>query len=171
MQEFEYKFNEDNLITELKKYVDATYTEHYSGKYQATDMIIDAGHGMGFCIGSIMKYAKRYGKKDGTNRKDIMKILHYALISLYIHDEGNRKQPFTKFKEELEDVISEQHSTKPYFDYSYVNNYSNEFPDYLRGFLKDTKIEFITATGFKGINLLKDIYWSNHIVKYRIIND
>ena len=28
----------------------------------------------------------RYGKKDGANRKDLMKILHYALIAMHQHD-------------------------------------------------------------------------------------
>lgn len=60
---------------------------HYSGKYQATDMIIDAGHGTGFNVGNIMKYAKRYGKKQGFNRADLLKIMHYTLIQLYVHDE------------------------------------------------------------------------------------
>ena len=78
-----YKYNEDVVLNEVKQYVDSTYTQHYSGKYQATDMIIDAGHGTGFCIGNIMKYAKRYGKKDGYNRKDLMKIIHYAIIEMY----------------------------------------------------------------------------------------
>jgi hypothetical protein len=46
-----------------------TYGQHYaSGKYQATDMIIDAGYGEGFCIGNIMKYAMRYGKKNGKQK-------------------------------------------------------------------------------------------------------
>ena len=81
------KFNEDNLIEELQKYVDSTYDQHYSkNKFQATEFIIDAGHGEGFCIGNIMKYAQRYGKKDGYNRKDLQKVLHYALIALSVHD-------------------------------------------------------------------------------------
>jgi len=82
-----YKFREDELLTEFKKYVDKTYEMHYSGKYQATDMIIDAGHGTGFNVGNIMKYAKRYGKKQGFNRADLLKIMHYTLIQLYVHDE------------------------------------------------------------------------------------
>ena len=50
----DYKFNEDNLIEELQKYVDSTYDQHYSkNKFQATEFIIDAGHGEGFCIGNI----------------------------------------------------------------------------------------------------------------------
>ena len=87
-----YKYDEDTLLKELKEYIDATYTQHYSGKYQATDMIIDAGHGDGFCIGSIMKYAKRYGKKDGYNRKDLMKIIHYAIIALHIHNNEHKEK-------------------------------------------------------------------------------
>ena len=87
MSKIEYKYNEGELLKEFKDYVDATYGEHYSlNKYQATEFIIDAGHGDGFCIGNVMKYAQRYGKKDGYNRKDLLKVLHYALIELYVHD-------------------------------------------------------------------------------------
>lgn len=83
----DYKFNEGALIKELQKYVDSTYNQHYSkNKFQATEFIIDSGHGMGFALGNVLKYAQRYGKKDGANRKDLMKILHYALIALHQHD-------------------------------------------------------------------------------------
>jgi len=86
-----YKFNEHKLVEELQDYIDDTYSEHYaSDKYQATDVIIDSGHGAGFCMGNIMKYAKRYGNKDGYNRKDLMKILHYAIIMLHIHDASTK---------------------------------------------------------------------------------
>lgn len=86
----DYKYNEGELIEQLREYVDGTYDQHYSkNKFQATEFIIDSGHGMGFCIGNIMKYAQRYGNKDGHNRKDIMKVLHYALMCLYIHDMEN----------------------------------------------------------------------------------
>ena len=64
----DYKFNERELILELKYYINDTYGEHYaSDKYQATDVIIDSGHGEGFCMGNILKYAKRYGNKDGKD--------------------------------------------------------------------------------------------------------
>lgn len=81
----EYKFKEDETLSELKKYIDSTYSQHYAnGKYQATDMILDAGHGEGFCVGNIMKYAMRFGKKDGKNPKDLFKIIHYAIIAYYV---------------------------------------------------------------------------------------
>ena len=88
-----YKYNEGALIQELQSYIDETYGQHYSqNKYQATEFIIDGGHGMGFCIGNILKYAQRYGKKDGTNRKDLLKVLHYAIIALHVHDIGEQEE-------------------------------------------------------------------------------
>lgn len=87
----EYRYNEGDTIDELKQYIDSTYDQHYSkNKFQATEFIIDGGHGEGFCIGNIMKYAQRYGNKDGYNKKDLMKVLHYAIIMLYVHDHLGR---------------------------------------------------------------------------------
>ena len=83
----DYKFNEDDYLVELKKYINTTYDAHYAkNQYQATDVIIDSGHGVGFCLGNIFKYAKRYGLKNGYARSDLLKILHYAIIALYVHD-------------------------------------------------------------------------------------
>jgi hypothetical protein len=83
----EYKYNEGEILKQLQEYIDDTYSQHYStNKYQATEFIIDGGHGEGFCIGNVMKYAQRYGKKNGYNRKDLMKIIHYAIIAMYNHD-------------------------------------------------------------------------------------
>jgi len=81
----DYKFNEDYNLSLMKVYIDNTYNSHYSkGKFQATEFIIDSGHGMGFCIGNILKYAQRYGKKNGKNADDLMKVIHYGLIALHI---------------------------------------------------------------------------------------
>ena len=83
-----YKFDEKQNLIGLQGYIDQTYSEHYAnGKYQATDMIIDAGHGEGFCIGNIMKYAMRYGKKNNKTQVDLLKIIHYTLIALYLNQE------------------------------------------------------------------------------------
>ena len=87
MKKIDYKYNEGDTLAELKEYINSTYDEHYSkNKFQATEFIIDAGHGEGFCIGNIMMYAQRYGKKDGKNRKDLLKVIHYAIIALHIND-------------------------------------------------------------------------------------
>ena len=86
-KEINYKYNEEALLKELKEYIDKTYGEHYSqDKFQTTEFVIDAGHGVGFTVGNIIKYAQRYGKKAGRNRQDVLKVLHYAMILLYVHD-------------------------------------------------------------------------------------
>lgn len=85
-EDIPYLFNEDIYIQEAWNHIDSTYSSHYSGAIQPTQVIIDAGHGTGFNIGNIIKYAKRYGKKEGYNRKDLLKIIHYAVMQLYVHD-------------------------------------------------------------------------------------
>jgi len=78
-----YKFNEDIILEQLKTYIDSTYDAHYSmNKIQSTEFIFDADHGEGFCLGNVIKYAQRYGKKDGKNEKDLLKIIHYTIILL-----------------------------------------------------------------------------------------
>ena len=82
-----YKYNEEYALEELKNYIDSTYGAHYSKeRFQATEFIIDGGHGEGFCIGNILKYAQRYGKKNGKDRKDLLKVIHYGIIALYINE-------------------------------------------------------------------------------------
>ena len=85
----DYKFSEDKYLQELKEYIDSTYQGHYStNKFQSTEVIIARGHGTGFCMGNVDKYANRYGKK-GTRedaRKDLLKVIHYALLQLHVHD-------------------------------------------------------------------------------------
>ena len=90
-----YKFNEGNLIAEFQEYIDSTYKGHYAtNKFQSTEVIIERGHGTGFCMGNVDKYSNRYGKKGSREdaRKDLMKVLHYALIQLYIHDTETAKE-------------------------------------------------------------------------------
>ena len=85
-----YKCREDKILNEIKAYIGNTYNQHYAnGKYQATDIILDTGHGDGFALGNIMKYAMRYGKKNGKNRMDLLKIVHYAIIALYLEEQDN----------------------------------------------------------------------------------
>ena len=86
------KFDESKYISEVRDYILDTYKEHYSkGKVQTFELIVSAGQADGFTMGNIMKYASRYGKKDGYNRSDLMKIIHYALLQLYVHDLEGRE--------------------------------------------------------------------------------
>lgn len=90
----DYKYNEGQALQEITDYVNKTYGEHYSqNKFQATEFIIDSGHGEGFCLGNMLKYTQRYGKKNDPQewRKDLMKVIHYSIIMLHVHDLQHKK--------------------------------------------------------------------------------
>ena len=90
LKTIDYKYNENQALAELSEYIDSTYDEHYSkNKFQAKEFIIDGGHGEGFCIGNILKYAQRYGKKNGKDRRDLLKVIHYGIIDLYVNEMEN----------------------------------------------------------------------------------
>ena len=91
----EYKFKENIIVNDVMDYINKTYDSHYAKtkNYQATEIIIDQGHGTGFCMGNILKYAQRYGKKEGRNKNDLMKVIHYAIIQLsQDHYQGNQPE-------------------------------------------------------------------------------
>ena len=54
-------------------------------RFKHLDLIEACGDGESFCRSNILKYASRYDKK-GTARRDIMKILHYAVLLMHFND-------------------------------------------------------------------------------------
>ena len=89
----DYVFDEGKYLSEIWDTIDKTYSSHYAqNKVQSTEFIADAGHGEGFCIGNIIKYAQRYGKKGGINRNDLTKVAHYVIIMLYLHDNFYKRE-------------------------------------------------------------------------------
>jgi len=90
----DYKFHEDTTVLKLMSYIDSTYDQHYAqDKIQATEFIFDSGHGEGFCVGNILKYAQRWGKKtEKTQKLDLYKVIHYTMILLgHLDREDNLK--------------------------------------------------------------------------------
>ena len=88
------KYSEDVIIKELKDYITRTYDQHYSAgddKIQTLDLIEACGDGEAFCRSNILKYASRYDKK-GTARRDIMKILHYAVLLMHFNDKNAQRE-------------------------------------------------------------------------------
>jgi|SaaInlStandDraft_3_1057020.scaffolds.fasta_scaffold16204_2 hypothetical protein len=79
-----YKYNEDIVLNELQEYVDATYDQHYvqDDGLQALDVFIALGNAETTFRDNSIKYLMRYGKKDGRNRKDLLKVLHYVILML-----------------------------------------------------------------------------------------
>ena len=82
------KFNEHKNLKDVAEYVEKTYSGHYTSAngIQSMDLISSSGRGLDFCLGNVMKYAARYGKRNGADRIDLMKIIHYALLAINEHD-------------------------------------------------------------------------------------
>ena len=65
-----WTFNEKQTIARVVEYIADTYKAHYAhGRIQATEFIADQGLAEGFCLGNIIKYAQRFGRK-GVNFED-----------------------------------------------------------------------------------------------------
>ena len=93
-----YKYSEDVVLNELKDYITGTYNQHYSAgddKIQTLDLIEACGDGESFCRSNILKYASRYDKK-GTARRDIMKILHYAVLLMHFNDKNAQRETYNQ---------------------------------------------------------------------------
>ena len=91
-----YKYSEDVILKELQDYITGTYNQHYSAgddKIQTLDLIEACGDGESFCRSNILKYASRYDKK-GTARRDIMKILHYAVLLMHFNDKNAQRETY-----------------------------------------------------------------------------
>ena len=80
----QYKRNEDKIIAGIKEYVDATYSQHYAG--ESGRDVVDDWEDMGIAKeafqSNMVKYVKRFGKKEGYNPKDIIKVIHYGIFLL-----------------------------------------------------------------------------------------
>jgi len=91
-----FKYSEERILKELTDYISDTYSAHYSAgddKIQTLDLIEACGDGESFCRSNILKYASRYDKK-GTARRDIMKILHYAVLLMHFNDKNAQRETY-----------------------------------------------------------------------------
>lgn len=80
-----YKYNEDKIILDVKKYIDNTYGQHYVGKQgvQTIDVWESLDMAREMCLGTALKYLMRFGKKEGYNEKDLLKAVHYMILLIH----------------------------------------------------------------------------------------
>ena len=80
-----YKYAEDKIITDFKRYIDKTYGAHYQteNNVQAFDAWIALGEATPTFRNTAVKYLWRYGKKNSNDKEDLLKTLHYTLMCLY----------------------------------------------------------------------------------------
>ena len=92
-----FKYHEKEILKDIEEYVSRTYQGHYTGKsheyrnVQTLDLMAAKELASGFCQANILKYGSRYGNKDGKNTKDLMKVMHYAMLLL--HFDGHYGKP------------------------------------------------------------------------------
>ena len=84
------KYREDEILDEIKEYIGGTYDQHYSTTkdgFQVMDMIKQLGIDKDFCQANAIKYLCRYGKKNGHNRNDLLKAIHYIVLLMSSEDQ------------------------------------------------------------------------------------
>ena len=92
-----WKYNEDKILKEVEDYVTSTYHGHYCGDedgyadIQPIDLMAAKKLAAGFCQANILKYGSRYGDKDGRNKRDLLKVIHYAMLLLHFDGHYSRK--------------------------------------------------------------------------------
>ena len=92
-----FKYHEQEILKDIEEYVSGTYQGHYTGnshefrKVQTIDLMASKDLAAAFCQANIIKYGSRYGNKDGKNKKDLMKVIHYAMLLL--HFDGHYGEP------------------------------------------------------------------------------
>ena len=95
-----FKYHEEEILKDIQEYVSGTYQGHYTGKsheyrnVQTIDLMASKELAAAFCQANILKYGSRYGNKDGKNKKDLMKVIHYAMLLLHF-DEHYNQPPMT----------------------------------------------------------------------------
>ena len=79
-----FQYEEDKTLAEVMEYIAGTYSEHYGDQnIQIQDVFDQMGISEAFTRGAAMKYLFRFGKKDGKNRKDLLKCIHYCCLLYY----------------------------------------------------------------------------------------
>ena len=86
------KYHEEEILKDVEEYVSRTYNGHYTGtkheyrNVQTIDLMASRDLASDFCQANILKYGSRYGSKDGRNKKDLMKVIHYAMLLLHFDE-------------------------------------------------------------------------------------
>ena len=92
MSDSRNKYHENEILKDVEEYVTRTYNGHYTGtkheyrNVQTIDLMASRDLASDFCQANILKYGSRYGSKDGRNKKDLLKVIHYAMLLLHFDE-------------------------------------------------------------------------------------
>ena len=88
-----FKYNEDETLTEVMEYIVETYSEHYGDqKFQIQDIFEQMDIAEDFTRGAAMKSLFRFGKKEGKNKKDLLKCIHYVCLLYHYSFKAGRAE-------------------------------------------------------------------------------
>ena len=92
--------NEDKNLEDVLEYVEKTYSQHYVGKndIQTIDIWESLGSLETTARDTAIKYLMRYGKKNGKNRADLQKAIHYVLLMMYVLDQEEEAASPEKYR-------------------------------------------------------------------------
>jgi hypothetical protein len=96
------KYGEAKLVKEIGDYIQSTYGQHYSTTedgFQVQDMLRQLNIDKDFCQANAIKYLCRYGKKDGKNRKDLLKAIHYIVLLMSSEDKAAKEKELIEIEE------------------------------------------------------------------------
>ena len=84
------KYGEEKIVEEIRTYLESTYQQHYStvnlnesisdSGFQVQDILRHLDINKDFCQANAIKYLCRYGRKNGYNRADLLKAVHYIIL-------------------------------------------------------------------------------------------
>lgn len=87
-----WKYNELDNLKKVEEYIEKTYNQHYVGAddngTQIQDLLNSIGVAEHFCQGNAMKYIARYGRKNGKNKMDLFKAIHYTLLLMHFSEKN-----------------------------------------------------------------------------------
>ena len=92
MSDSRNKYHEKEILKDVEEYVSRTYNGHYTGtkheyrNVQTIDLMASRDLASDFCQANILKYGGRYGSKDGRNKGDLLKVIHYAMLLLHFDE-------------------------------------------------------------------------------------
>lgn len=115
MPDIIYKYNEDEILNEIRLYINKTYGAHYDSEdgVQLMDLILAEKDAEAFCKWNGIKYLARYGKKEGHNRKDLMKAIHYCIFLLHNDTDMKINQNTNETIDNETVIIDATHSESP----------------------------------------------------------
>lgn len=90
----QYKYHEKEIFQELIAYIFATYEGHYvgDGDVQTVDFWKSLGTLETTSRDIAIKYLARYGKKNGKNKDDLFKAIHFIFFMLHVKKIEEEKQ-------------------------------------------------------------------------------